>query len=61
MTPITIVRDGFLKSKSQPQGAHITEREIEVIRLVAERKANKEIAWLPMCDPHRCAILLAMV
>ena len=46
-----IVLEGFLKTKSQHQhgeraGARTTPREIEIIRLLAEGKTNKEIAAL---------------
>jgi two-component system response regulator NreC len=46
-----IVLEGFLKTKDQVQdeeraGARTTPREIEIIRFLAEGKANKEIAEL---------------
>jgi len=44
-----IVLDGFLKTKGQRQrgeraGARTTPRELEIIRLLAEGRSNKEIA-----------------
>jgi DNA-binding NarL/FixJ family response regulator len=45
-----IVVEGFLKARSDNQretraGAQPTSRELEVIRLLAEGRTNKEIAW----------------
>jgi DNA-binding NarL/FixJ family response regulator len=65
-----IVLDGFLKTKSQRQlreraGARITPRESEIIRLLAEGKANKEIAaqlgiTFRTVETHRANIMLKL-
>jgi DNA-binding NarL/FixJ family response regulator len=65
-----IVLDGFLKTKSQRQqgeqaGARITPRESEIIRLLAEGKANKEIAaqlgiTVRTVETHRAKIMLKL-
>jgi two-component system response regulator NreC len=65
-----IVLDGFLKPRSQRQqgeraGARITPRESEIIRLLAEGKANKEIATLlgitvRTVETHRAKIMLKL-
>lgn len=65
-----IVLDGFLKTKSQRQlrqqeGARITPRESEIIRLVAEGKTNKEIAaqlgiTVRTVETHRANIMLKL-
>ncbi len=62
-----IVLDGFIKSanKSQELGSpqnHLTEREISVVRLLTEGKANKEIAAalqisVRTVETHRARIL----
>jgi DNA-binding NarL/FixJ family response regulator len=65
-----IVLDGFLKTRSQRQqgqraGARITPRESEIIRLLAEGKANKEIAprlgiTVRTVETHRAKIMLKL-
>ena len=65
-----IVLEGFLKTRSQhPQGgragARATPREIEIIRLLAEGKSNKEIAALlaitvRTVETHRAKIMLKL-
>jgi DNA-binding NarL/FixJ family response regulator len=65
-----IVLEGFLKTRSQHQqgdraGARPTPREIEIIRLLAEGKANKEIAALlgitvRTVETHRAKIMLKL-
>jgi DNA-binding NarL/FixJ family response regulator len=65
-----IVLDGFLKTTSQRQqgeraGARITPREGEIIRLLAEGKANKEIAaqlgiTVRTVETHRAKIMLKL-
>jgi two-component system response regulator NreC len=65
-----IVLEGFLKTKSQHQrgereGARATPREIEIIRLLAEGKANKEIAaqlgiTVRTVETHRARIMLKL-
>ena len=65
-----IVLEGFLKPKSQhPQGgraaAQPTLREIEIIRLLAEGKANKEVAaqlgiTVRTAETHRAKIMLKL-
>ena len=63
-----IVFEGFLKTNSQHQqreraAARTTPRELEIIRLLAEGKANKEVAALlgitvRTVETHRAKILL---
>ena len=65
-----IVLEGFLGKKSQRRqgdraGARITPREIEIVRLLAEGKANKEIAALlaiavRTVEAHRSKIMLKL-
>ena len=65
-----IVLKGFLKNGSQPEPpensrARPTPREVQVIRLVAEGKANKEIAaelgiTLRTAETHRARIMLKL-
>jgi DNA-binding NarL/FixJ family response regulator len=65
-----IVLEGFLKTESQYQqggraGARATPREIEIIRLLAEGKANKEVAALlgitvRTVETHRAKIMLKL-
>src|SRR6266851_4983666 len=65
-----IVLKGFLKNGSQPEPpensrARPTPREVQVIRLVAEGKANKEIAaelgiTLRTAETHRAKIMLKL-
>jgi len=65
-----IVLDGFLKTRSRHRqgeraGARITPREMEIIRLLAEGKANKEIAallgiTLRTVETHRAKIMLKL-
>jgi DNA-binding NarL/FixJ family response regulator len=65
-----IVLDGFLKAKRQHQkaggaGAKTTPRELEIIRLLAEGKSNKEIsAQLGIAtrtvETHRAKIMLKL-
>lgn len=65
-----IVLDGFLKTKSQHQegeraGTRPTPREIEIIRLLAEGKSNKEVAALlriavRTVETHRAKIMLKL-
>jgi DNA-binding NarL/FixJ family response regulator len=65
-----IVLDGFLKTRSQQQqgeraGARTTPREIEIIRLLAEGKTNKEIAaqlgiTVRTVETHRSKIMLKL-
>jgi DNA-binding NarL/FixJ family response regulator len=65
-----IVLHGFLKTKSQHQegeraGMRTTPREIEIIRLLAEGKTNKEIAALlgiavRTVETHRSRIMLKL-
>jgi DNA-binding NarL/FixJ family response regulator len=65
-----IVLDGFLKTESQRQqgeqaGARITPRESEIIRLLAEGRANKEIAaqlgiTVRTVETHRAKIMLKL-
>jgi len=65
-----IVLHGFLKTKSQHQpgeraGARTTPREIEIIRLLAGGKTNKEIAALlgiavRTVETHRSRIMLKL-
>jgi DNA-binding NarL/FixJ family response regulator len=65
-----IVLDGFLKPRSQHQhgkraGRGTTPRELEIIRLLAEGKANKEIAALlgitvRTVETHRAKIMLKL-
>jgi DNA-binding NarL/FixJ family response regulator len=65
-----IVLEGFLKTRSQSRqrdraGARTTRREAEVIRLLAEGKANKEIAALlgitvRTVETHRSKIMLKL-
>ena len=65
-----IVLDGFLKTRSEHQqrgraGARTTPREIEIIRLLAEGKTNKEIAALlgitvRTVETHRSKIMLKL-
>jgi DNA-binding NarL/FixJ family response regulator len=65
-----IVLEGFLKTRSQHQqgeraGARTTPREIEIIRLLAEGKTNKEIAaalgiTVRTVETHRAKIMLKL-
>jgi DNA-binding NarL/FixJ family response regulator len=65
-----IVLDGFLKTKGQHQegeraGTRPTPREIEIIRLLAEGKSNKEVAALlritvRTVETHRAKIMLKL-
>jgi DNA-binding NarL/FixJ family response regulator len=65
-----IVLEGFLKPKGQHQqggraGDRATPREIEIIRLLAEGKSNKEIAALlgitvRTVETHRAKIMLKL-
>jgi DNA-binding NarL/FixJ family response regulator len=65
-----IVLDGFLKPRSQhqhgkPAGSRATPRELQVIRLLAEGKTNKEIAPLlgitvRTVETHRAKIMLKL-
>jgi two-component system, NarL family, response regulator NreC len=65
-----IVLHGFLRTKSQHQhgeraGTRTTPREIEIIRLLAEGKTNKEIAALlgiavRTVETHRSRIMLKL-
>jgi DNA-binding NarL/FixJ family response regulator len=65
-----IVLKGFLKTKNQPDAteqvlARPTPREVEVIRLLAEGKANKEIAGklgitIRTVETHRAKIMLKL-
>jgi DNA-binding NarL/FixJ family response regulator len=65
-----IVLEGFLKTRSQHQqgrraGDRATPREIEIIRLLAEGKSNKEIAALlgitvRTVETHRAKIMLKL-
>src|SRR5712671_5390567 len=65
-----IVLEGFLKTNDQPQqrepaNTQTTPREIEVIRLLAEGKSNKEIAMLlgiavRTVETHRSNIMLKL-
>ncbi len=65
-----IVLDGFLRTKSEHQqreraGARTTPREIEIIRLLAEGKMNKEIAaqlgiTVRTVETHRAKIMLKL-
>jgi DNA-binding NarL/FixJ family response regulator len=65
-----IVLKGFLKTRSQHEegeraGARTTPREIEIIRLLAEGKANKEIAAMlgitvRTVETHRAKIMLKL-
>ena len=65
-----IVLEGFLKSKSPYQqeeraGARITPRELEIIRLLAEGKSNKEVGAklgiaIRTVETHRANILLKL-
>jgi DNA-binding NarL/FixJ family response regulator len=65
-----IVLEGFLKTKGQHQqreraGARITPRELEIIRLLAQGKSNKEIAAelgiaVRTVETHRAKIMLKL-
>ena len=65
-----IVLEGFLKTKGQQQqgeraGARPTPREIEIIRLLAEGKTNKEIAaqlgiTVRTVETHRAKVMLKL-
>ena len=65
-----IVLDGFLKTRRGHQhgeraGARMTPREVEIIRLLAEGKSNKEIAALlgiavRTIETHRSKIMLKL-
>jgi DNA-binding NarL/FixJ family response regulator len=65
-----IVLEGFLKTKGQHQkgereGAKTTPRELEIIRLLAEGKSNKEIAAalgiaVRTVETHRARIMLKL-
>lgn len=61
-----IVLEGFLKARGSRQtrsvGARPTPRELEIIRLLAVGKANKEIAWelgisVRTVDAHRAKVM----
>jgi two-component system response regulator NreC len=64
-----IVLDGFLKPRSQGRGertgVRLTPRENEIVRLLAEGKANKEIApqlgiTVRTVESHRAKIMLKL-
>jgi len=65
-----IVLDGFLSTRSRHRqsertGARVTPREVEIIRLLAEGKTNKEIAALlgitvRTVETHRAKIMLKL-
>jgi DNA-binding NarL/FixJ family response regulator len=65
-----IVLDGFLKPRSRqqdgkPAGPRTTPRELQIIRLLAEGKSNKEIAPLlgitvRTVETHRAKIMLKL-
>jgi DNA-binding NarL/FixJ family response regulator len=65
-----IVLDGFLKTRSRHRqgeraGVRVTPREIEIIRLLAEGRTNKEIAALlgiavRTVETHRSKIMLKL-
>ena len=65
-----IVLEGFLKTRSEHQrgerrGARTTAREMEIVRLLAERKTNKEIAaelgiTARTVETHRSKIMLKL-
>jgi DNA-binding NarL/FixJ family response regulator len=65
-----IVLDGFLKTKGQHRqreraGARPTQREIEIVRLLAEGNVNKEVAALlgitvRTVETHRSKIMLKL-
>ena len=65
-----IVLEGFLKTKGQHQqgeraGARTTPRELEIIRLLAEGKTNKEISaqlgiTVRTVETHRAKIMLKL-
>jgi DNA-binding NarL/FixJ family response regulator len=65
-----IVLDGFLKTSSEHQrtdrrGTRITARELEVVRLLAEGKSNKEISTqlgitIRTVETHRAKIMLKL-
>jgi DNA-binding NarL/FixJ family response regulator len=65
-----IVLDGFLSKRSRHRqeeraGARVTTREVEIIRLLAEGKTNKEIAALlgiavRTVETHRSKIMLKL-
>jgi DNA-binding NarL/FixJ family response regulator len=65
-----IVLDGFLKTSSEHQqperrGTRITTRELEIVRLLAEGKSNKEIATqlgitVRTVETHRAKIMLKL-
>jgi len=65
-----IVLEGFLNKKSQPQqvrrtSARPTPREIEILRLLAQGKSNKEIAAqleiaIRTIETHRAKIMLKL-
>jgi len=65
-----IVLDGFLKTRSEHlrgerRGTRTTPREIEIIRLLAEGKSNKEVAaqlgiTVRTVETHRAKIMLKL-
>jgi DNA-binding NarL/FixJ family response regulator len=65
-----IVLEGFLKARNQNQqveraGVRITPREMEIIRLLAEGKANKELSaqlgiTVRTVETHRAKIMLKL-
>jgi DNA-binding NarL/FixJ family response regulator len=64
-----MVLEGFLKGgeSKRPENAHVwpTPREIEIFRLLAEGKSNKEIAaelgiTLRTVETHRARIMMKM-
>ncbi len=65
-----IVLNGFLKARGRhqqvnPAGAQLTPRELEIVRLLAEGKANKEVATLlgiavRTVETHRAKIMLKL-
>ena len=65
-----IVLEGFLKTRGRHQqgeraGARTTPRELEIIRLLAEGKSNKEIATalgiaVRTVETHRARIMLKL-
>jgi DNA-binding NarL/FixJ family response regulator len=64
-----IVLEGFLKARSQsqqgPGASRLTSRELEIIRLLTEGKANKEIAAMlgitvRTAETHRAKVMLKL-